>query len=98
LLQSALQHGVPLGRVRSIAEAYSSDEMQSQELLFSMDHPSVDNVPGIGAPFKMFGTPVTDPVAPPLLGQHTDEVLRDVLGYDAAKIELLRSAGALGSR
>lgn len=96
LLKSALQHGVPLGRVRSIAEAYSSDEMESQDLLFSLEHPSADEVPGIGAPFKMFGTPVSDPVAPPLLGQHTDEVLRDVLGYEDEKIDSLRSAGALG--
>jgi crotonobetainyl-CoA:carnitine CoA-transferase CaiB-like acyl-CoA transferase len=97
LLQQSLKHGVPLGTVRSIAEAYSSDEMLDQDLLFSVEHPLADEVPGVGAPFKMFGTPVADPVAPPTLGQHTDEVLREVLGYDVGRIEALRSTGALGN-
>ncbi|MDP1566373.1 MAG: hypothetical protein Q8L91_08945, partial [Polaromonas sp.] len=47
--------------------------------------------------FKMFGTPAADPVAPPLLGQHTQEILQGVLGYDAKKISALRESGALGT-
>ncbi|MEK9796550.1 MAG: CoA transferase, partial [Alphaproteobacteria bacterium] len=45
---------------------------------------------------KLSGTPVEYRYHPPLLGQHTDEVLREVLGYDNTKIAELRSAGAIG--
>ncbi|MDP3172414.1 MAG: CoA transferase [Polaromonas sp.] len=97
LLEKALEHGVPLGSVRSVAQAYSSEEMRDQKLLTSIPHPVAGKVPAIAAPFKMFGTPAADPVAPPLLGQHTQEILQGVLGYDAKKISALRESGALGT-
>lgn len=97
LLAKALQHGVPMGVVRSVAQAYTSGEMRDQHLLSSIAHPLAGEVPAIGSPFKMFGTPLADPIAPPLLGQHTDEVLSDVLGYGEERIETLRSSGALGA-
>lgn len=97
LLEKALEHGVPLGSVRSIAQAYSSEEMRDQKLLHTIPHPAAGEVPAIGAPFKMFGTPLADPVAPPTLGQHTEEILFTVLRYDADRVAALRAAGAIGS-
>lgn len=96
LLEKALQHGVPLGVVRSVAQAYSSEEMQDHGLISSIPHPLAGEIPAIGAPFKMFGTPLADPVAPPVLGQHTQEILRSVLGYGDARISTLQESGALG--
>jgi formyl-CoA transferase len=44
---------------------------------------------------RFSATPVEHSVPPPLLGQHTDEVLRGLLGYSASEVEKLRAAGAL---
>jgi formyl-CoA transferase len=97
LLARALEHGVPLGSVRSIAQAYSSEEMADHKLLSTVAHPQAGEVPAIGSPFKMFGTPLAEPTAPPLLGEHTDEVLEQVLGYGPERIAQLRAAGAIGT-
>jgi len=50
----------------------------------------------IASPLRLSETPIEYRHHPPLLGQHTDEVLRDVLGYDADKIAGLRESGAIG--
>jgi len=53
-------------------------------------------VPNIETPLNMEFTPPIDPVAAPLLGQHTTDVLRKTLGYDEARIAALAKAGAFG--
>jgi crotonobetainyl-CoA:carnitine CoA-transferase CaiB-like acyl-CoA transferase len=53
-------------------------------------------VPNIEPPIKMAGTPTVDPVAAPLLGEHTQEVLRRTLGYDDRQLATLAGAGAFG--
>jgi formyl-CoA transferase len=59
-------------------------------------HPSAGTVPNIETPLNLSLTPAIDPVAAPLLGQHTRDVLRDTLGYDDAKIAALAEAGVFG--
>jgi crotonobetainyl-CoA:carnitine CoA-transferase CaiB-like acyl-CoA transferase len=53
-------------------------------------------VPNIEPPIKMTVTPTVDPVAAPLLGQHTEDVLRKTLGYDERRLAALVEAGAFG--
>jgi len=53
-------------------------------------------VPDIALPMHLSATPLAAPVAAPRLGEHTETVLAEVLGHDAARIEALRSAGAFG--
>jgi crotonobetainyl-CoA:carnitine CoA-transferase CaiB-like acyl-CoA transferase len=53
-------------------------------------------VPNIETPITMDLTPAVEPVAAPLLGQHTNEILRDTLGYDETRIAVLSKAGAFG--
>jgi crotonobetainyl-CoA:carnitine CoA-transferase CaiB-like acyl-CoA transferase len=89
--------GVPIGYVRSIAEAFNSDEVKEQKLLSQLPHPTASTIPNIAPPFRFFGTPLADPVAAPLLGAHTDQVLADLLGYDADRLAGLAQAGVFGS-
>jgi crotonobetainyl-CoA:carnitine CoA-transferase CaiB-like acyl-CoA transferase len=87
--------GVPAGAINSIAEAFASEELAARDLVHAIPHPSVGSVPNIRLPFRLHGTPLADPVAPPGLSQHAVEILRDVLGYDAARIAALSASGAV---
>ena len=80
----------------SIAQAFGSEVMAQREMATSIPHPTAGTVPNVRLPFKLTGTPLADPVAAPMLGQHSDWVLREVLGYGDAKVEALRGSGAVG--
>jgi crotonobetainyl-CoA:carnitine CoA-transferase CaiB-like acyl-CoA transferase len=64
--------------------------------LNKIPHPTAGSVPNIEPPIRMTGTPAVDPVAAPLLGQHTQDVLRKTLGYDDLHLAALAGAGAFG--
>ena len=87
--------GVPGGAIASVAEAFGSQVMGDRQMLSEIPHPTEGMVPNVRLPFRMAGTPLADPVAAPLLGQHSDTVLRDVLGYGDAAVEGLRASGAV---
>jgi crotonobetainyl-CoA:carnitine CoA-transferase CaiB-like acyl-CoA transferase len=78
--------GVPGGPVRSVNEALHSPEAQARDMVRHVVHPTAGDVPLIASPLKLSGTPVTEPVAPPLLGEHSADVLRRLLGYNAAAV------------
>jgi formyl-CoA transferase/CoA:oxalate CoA-transferase len=59
-----------------------------------VEHPSLGSVPQIGLPYKLSATPASIRSAPPLLGEHTDEIL-DELGYSATEIGALRTDGVI---
>jgi crotonobetainyl-CoA:carnitine CoA-transferase CaiB-like acyl-CoA transferase len=90
--------GVPAGAVRTVQEALSSPETQARGLVTHIPHPTAGTVPNVAGPMRFSETPVVPPVAAPLLGQHTKDVLQRVLGYDAAGIEAAASRGAFGAR
>lgn len=77
--------GVPCGEVRLVGEALISRETEEREMVREIAHPTAGSVPVIASPVKMSLTPPVDPVAPPLLGQHTAEVLHEA-GYSSADI------------
>ncbi|MGD9878896.1 MAG: CaiB/BaiF CoA transferase family protein [Reyranella sp.] len=95
-LEQAQRWGVPLGLVRTIEQAFTCREMAARQIVSAIPHPTAGEVPNIAAPLRLAGTPLADPVAAPLLGQHTSAVLREVLGYDEVRVAELRSAGAFG--
>jgi len=86
----------PAGPVRTIAEAFVSPEIAERGLLSAVPHPKAGQVPNVAPPYRMSATQVVDPVAAPLLGQHTRDVLRKTLGYDDRRIASLAEAGAFG--
>jgi len=81
--------GVPCGRINSVAEALSDPQTEARSMVETVDHPSIGALKLLGIPFKFSDTEPSVRMAPPTLGQHTDEVLREI-GMDAAAIAQLR--------
>ena len=87
---------IPVGYLRTVEEAFNSPEVRERHRISQIPHPAAGSVPNIESPINLGLTPVVDPVAAPLLGEHTKEVLRKTLGYDDAHIAALSEAGAFG--
>jgi crotonobetainyl-CoA:carnitine CoA-transferase CaiB-like acyl-CoA transferase len=87
---------IPVGYLRTVEEGFNAPEVRDRERLSRIPHPTAGAVPNIETPLNMSLTPTVEPVAAPLLGQHTKEVLRKMLGYDDRRIAELAEAGAFG--
>jgi crotonobetainyl-CoA:carnitine CoA-transferase CaiB-like acyl-CoA transferase len=85
--------GVPCGPINDLSQVFSEPQALARELRMELPHPSAGKVSLVRSPMRFSETPVEHGVPPPTLGQHTDEVLRDVLGKDASDIARLRSEG-----
>lgn len=88
--------GVPCGQVRSVGEAIRSPEARERRLVTRIPHDTVGWVPNVNLPIRYSRTPIVDPVAAPAVGQHTEAVLRELLGYDAEQLARLAQLGAFG--
>ena len=94
-LERLLAAGIPAGAIRSTGEALDSYETKSRGLITEAPHTSEGTVPVVRSPLHFSGTPVREPMGAPLLGQHSEEVLRETLGYSAAEVAALISSGVL---
>ena len=86
--------GVPCGPINDVAEVFEEPQVKARGLLRHVPHPAGVDVPQVGSPMRFSEAPLRVPAAPPLLGQHSDDILGE-LGYDAARIASLRAAGAI---
>ncbi len=77
---------VPCGEVRPMKAALCAAETLARGMVQSVSHPLAGTVSLIGSPLKLGGTPVVEAKAPPLLGEHSKEILGGLLGYDTAMI------------
>jgi crotonobetainyl-CoA:carnitine CoA-transferase CaiB-like acyl-CoA transferase len=87
--------GVPAGRIRTVAEVCESEHLKARGMIVALPHPTAGRVTMMGVPIRLHGTPGRARTAPPLLGQHTDAVLRSVLGLKKPAIARLRAAGVV---
>ena len=87
---------IPVGYLRTVEQGFNAPEVRGRGRLSKIPHPSAGSVPNIETPLHMSLTPSIDPVAAPLLGEHTREVLGRTLGYDERSIAALAEAGAFG--
>jgi crotonobetainyl-CoA:carnitine CoA-transferase CaiB-like acyl-CoA transferase len=91
-----LPHGIPIGAINTIDAVVKHPQAAARGMIVETDHPTAGTIKMVGVPVKLSETPgaVRDPA--PLLGQHTDDVLRSWLGLGDADIADLRRAGSIG--
>jgi crotonobetainyl-CoA:carnitine CoA-transferase CaiB-like acyl-CoA transferase len=87
--------GVPCAPVNSIDEVFSDPQLLHRDMLVEMNHPEIGDIKQIGAPIKFSKTPCIVDTPPPLLGEHTDEVLMGLCGYTVAEIDELKKNGVV---
>jgi formyl-CoA transferase len=85
---------VPAGPVRTMDAVFADPQVAAREMVVAVDHPTIGELQLPGIPYKLSGTPGSVRRPPPLLGQHTDEVLTE-LGYSPDQIGGLRADGAV---
>ena len=88
-LQRLDKAGVPSGAIRTVGEVCESELLKARGMVAEMEHASAGEVKAIKNAVHLSGTPVDSYTAPPTLGQHTREVLTDLLGYSASEIDAL---------
>jgi crotonobetainyl-CoA:carnitine CoA-transferase CaiB-like acyl-CoA transferase len=87
--------GVPCGPINDIGDVYRNEQVQAREMVVSVPHPTAGSMKLVRSPMRLSATPPDASTAPPTLGQHTDSVLRDLLGHSDADIAALRTRGVL---
>jgi crotonobetainyl-CoA:carnitine CoA-transferase CaiB-like acyl-CoA transferase len=87
--------GVPAGRIKSVAEVCESAHLKARGMAVRLSHPKAGGITVMGVPIRLWDTPGAASAPPPLLGQHTDEILTRLLRLPKARVERLRAAGVV---
>ncbi len=87
--------GVANGPINTIAQVFEEPQVQARGMKIELPHAAAGSVPLVASPMKFSGTPIKHEVPPPVLGQHTDEILRGVLKKNDAEIAKLRTDGVI---
>ncbi|MET3550931.1 CaiB/BaiF CoA-transferase family protein [Burkholderia sp. 567] len=87
--------GVPCGPINELDEVFDNEQVVARGMQVSLPHPCGADVKLVRNPIRMSATPPDARTAPPLLGAQTEAVLRDMLGYDAARIAALKAKQAI---
>jgi len=86
--------GVPVGPIQTVDEVVTDPQVLARGMIGEVKHPTSGTVRTIGCPVRLTATPPQVRTAPPLLGQHTDDVLAE-LGVDQERLAALRASGAV---
>ena len=87
--------GVPCGPINDLAQVFADPQVQARGLAMQLPHALAGLVPQVASPIRLSETPVEYRNAPPLLGEHTRQVLEQVLGLKAGTVEALRRSGVV---
>jgi crotonobetainyl-CoA:carnitine CoA-transferase CaiB-like acyl-CoA transferase len=88
--------GVPCGPINTLNQVFADPQVLARGMVESVPHPLADTLRLVASPLKLSATPTLTHLAPPLLGQHTSQVLADWLGWEDQRIHAARASGALG--
>ncbi len=86
---------VPCGPINNLAEVFADEHVLSRGMVQRWSHPLSGDVDLVASPLKLSATPVRNDLPPPLLGQHTAEVLGDWLGSTPEQLAELKRSGAV---
>ena len=92
LLEAA---GVPNGPINNVAQVFEEPQVKARGIRLDLDHAAAGKLPTVASPMRFSGTPLEHKLAPPVLGQHTEDVLRGLLKMSEAEIAALRTAGTI---
>ena len=87
--------GIPCGPINTLDRVFEHPQAKHRNMVVEIEHPTAGTVKLAGIPFQMSGTPPAILRHPPLLGEHTEEVLGQDLGYDNGRIARLRESGVI---
>lgn len=88
--------GIPMGAINTIDEVVEHPQVRERDMIVDHEHPIAGKIRMVGVPLKLSETPGAVRLPAPILGQHTDDVLREILGLGDAEIAALHRAGAIG--
>ena len=86
---------VPCGAINHLGEVFSDEQVLSRGMVSHWEHPLTPDLRLVSSPMKLSRTPVRQDLPPPMLGQHTEAVLSEVLGLSAQAVQKLRDEGAI---
>lgn len=87
--------GVPNGPINDIAQVFEEPQVRARGVKIELEHATAGKLPLVASPMRFSGTPLEYRLAPPVLGQHTDRVLRGLLGKSDAEVAQLRAEGVV---
>lgn len=87
--------GVPCGPINNYAEVFEDPQVMHRGIKLDIPHALGGTCPTVASPLRFSETPVEYNLGPPLLGQHTDQVLMQLLGKSEAEVQSLKQAGAV---
>ncbi|HEY7300279.1 MAG TPA: formyl-CoA transferase [Xanthobacteraceae bacterium] len=94
VMETCNRHDIPVGPILSMKEIAEEQSLRATGTVVEVDHPARGKYLTVGNPVKMSDS-ITEVKRAPLLGEHTDEILRDVLGYSKNEIAEIKSSGAI---
>ena len=86
---------IPCGPVNNMEHLFADPQVRHRDMIAEVPHPTIGTLRLAGIPIKYSETPGAVRLPPPLLGEHTGEVLAGVLGYSPDRIQALRNEGAI---
>ena len=87
--------GVPCGKINTVAQAFADPHTAARRMTETVTHPTIGDLTMLGIPFKFGDTPTAMRYPPPMLGQHTKEILNQHLGMDDESIHMLREQNVI---